>query len=133
VTFKTATKNIFSYLSLYAYSFLKAHFHHSSEIKKVIKKPQTRRNQGFSSAFCFLMEGSESLKINYGIRIQEAQHKNIRIRFRLRYTVQKNVKNERELYFDEDNEVEVVPHVVLVADMLFKGHVLVVESLQNKC
>ncbi len=79
------------------------------------------------------MEGSESLKINYGIRIQEAQHKNIRIRFRLRYTVQKNVKNERELYFDEDNEVEVVPHVVLVADMLFKGHVLVVESLQNKC
>ena len=32
----------------------------------------------------------------------------------------------------EHYEVEVVPHVVLVPDVLLKGHVFVVESLQKK-
>ncbi len=44
----------------------------------------------------------------------------------------KKFSNWEELCLDEDNEVEVVPHVVLVANMLLKGHVFVVESLQNK-
>lgn len=35
----------------------------------------------------------------------------------------------RVLDLDEDDEVEVVPHVVLVSSVLLEGHVLVVESL----
>ena len=31
--------------------------------------------------------------------------------------------------FDEDNEEKVVPHVVLSADVVVKGHVLVLEGL----
>jgi hypothetical protein len=89
-------KIFFSYLSLYAYSFLKVHLHHSSEIKKVIKKPQNRRNQGFSSLFCLLMEGSgsESVQINYGSGYGLGRSKNIRMRYRLGKTVKKNVKKD---------------------------------------
>jgi hypothetical protein len=46
-------------LSFYAYSFFMVHLHHSSK-KKVIKKSQKWRNQGFSSFFCLMMEGSGS-------------------------------------------------------------------------
>ena len=42
----------------------------------------------------------------------------------------KTKRKEGCLY--EHYEVEVVPHVVLVPDMLLKGHVFVVESLQKK-
>ena len=38
----------------------------------------------------------------------------------------------RVLYFDEDDEVEVVPHVVLVPHVLLKRHVFVVEGLPLK-
>jgi hypothetical protein len=39
--------------SIFAYYFLKLHLHH----KKVIKKSQNKRNQGFSYYFCFMIEG----------------------------------------------------------------------------
>ena len=38
----------------------------------------------------------------------------------------------RVLYFDEDDEVEVVPHVVLRPDVLLKRHVFVVKRLKAK-
>ena len=38
----------------------------------------------------------------------------------------------RVLDFDEDDEVEVVPHVVLVPHVLLKRHVFVVEGLPLK-
>ena len=38
----------------------------------------------------------------------------------------------RVLNFDEDDEVEVVPHVVLVPHVLLKRHVFVVEGLPLK-
>jgi hypothetical protein len=48
--------NIFP-LSFYAYSLLKVNLHHSSK-KKVKKKPQNSRNQGFSSYFWLFIERS---------------------------------------------------------------------------
>ncbi len=121
------------YVSFYADSFLKKHLHHSSKIKSH-KKPKNSRNQDFTSVVCLLMQGS--VQINYGSGCRRPNNLRIlRMRFRLRNSLFKkikNVKNEKELCLDEDNEVEVVPHVVLVANMLLKGHVFVVESLQNK-
>jgi hypothetical protein len=63
VTPKTPTKdNFLTVLKLFLFkdtftSFFK---------EKVIKKSQNSRNQGFSSLFCLLMEGSGSVQINYG-------------------------------------------------------------------
>jgi hypothetical protein len=45
--------------------FLNVHLHHSSKIKSH-KEVTKSRNQGFSSYFCLLMEGSESVQRNYG-------------------------------------------------------------------
>jgi hypothetical protein len=57
VTFKTSRKNNFFSLGFTPYSFFKTHLNYSSK-KKVIKKSQNNRNQGFSKFFCLLMEGS---------------------------------------------------------------------------
>lgn len=37
----------------------------------------------------------------------------------------------RILDFDEDDEVQIMPHVVLRSDVLLKRHILVVESLKR--
>jgi hypothetical protein len=54
--------------------------------KKVMKKSQNSRNQGFSSFFCFFMEGSGSgagsVQINYGSGCWSRWPQNIRIRMR---------------------------------------------------
>jgi hypothetical protein len=63
----------------YAYSFLKVHLHHSSKTKSH-KDVTKSRNQGFSSFFCLLMEGSGSVKINYGSGCGSRSPKIIRIR-----------------------------------------------------
>jgi hypothetical protein len=43
---------------IFAYYFLQVYFYQSSKLLKV--KPLNNRNQGFSSLFCLLMEGSEA-------------------------------------------------------------------------
>jgi hypothetical protein len=40
--------------------FLKVHLHHFSKIKKVQRKPQNSRIQGFYNYFCLTIEGSVS-------------------------------------------------------------------------
>jgi hypothetical protein len=69
-------KNYFLSSSFNAYSLLKVHLHHSSKIKSH-KKSQNRRNQGFSSFFCLLMEGSGSVQINYGSGAESRRLKNL--------------------------------------------------------
>jgi hypothetical protein len=57
VTFKTPAKNN----SFFTFYFLKIHLHHFSKIKKYRIKNFTR-NQGFSSYFFLIMEGSGSVR-----------------------------------------------------------------------
>jgi hypothetical protein len=47
-------------ISFSAHFFLKVHLHHFSKIKKVQKKSQNSKNQGFSYCFCLTIEGSGS-------------------------------------------------------------------------
>ncbi len=64
---KDVYKKYFFSLSFYAYSFLKVHLHHSSQIKSH-KEVKYSRNQGYSSFIFLMMEvsGSGSVQINYG-------------------------------------------------------------------
>jgi hypothetical protein len=75
-------KKLFFSLSFYANPFLKIHLNPSWR-QKVINKSQNNRNQGFSSFFCLLMEGSGSgsgsTQINYGCGYGSRRPNNIQI------------------------------------------------------
>ncbi len=83
VTFRMPPKNIFC---LHFFPLVpvpvKAHLHHYSKIKKVIKKSQNSRNEGFSSCFCLMMEGSRSGSVPLTNGSGSRRPENLQIRIR---------------------------------------------------
>jgi hypothetical protein len=74
----------------YAYSFLRAHLHHSSRKETLRKSKRSHKPVDFSNFFCLLMEGSGfgagSVHINYGNGSRRS--KNIWIRLRIRNSLE---------------------------------------------
>ena len=94
LTFKMPAKNKLKKKNFSAYDFLKLHLPHFSKIK-IQKESQYSRNQGFSSYFCMMIEGSGSgagsgsIPLNSGSgsgRPKNMWIRWIRIRIRIRNT-----------------------------------------------
>ncbi len=82
LTFKMPAKNQFFNTIFSAYYFLKVHLHHFSKIKSQ-KESQNSRNQGFSSYFCMMIEGSGSGSIPLTSGSGSGRPKNMWIRIRI--------------------------------------------------
>jgi hypothetical protein len=82
IDLQDASKKLIFNTIFSTYYFLKVHLHHFSKIKSQ-KESQNRRNQGFSSYFCMMIEGagSGSIHLTSGSGSGSRRPKNMWIRW----------------------------------------------------